>query len=166
MITKTKRKPIKKTAKIKLCPNCGNELEKVHPGYHCSICGYSYVRGKKSALAKAKDKCDDLWRKIIRSKIRCEMCGRSGNNPHHVIGRDNHSVRWDIRNGCLLCSGCHTMNNNSAHKDSQDFMIWFEHHRPDDYKYLLKKKNEIWDKDYEKVLEYLEEYKNKIKGDK
>jgi hypothetical protein len=49
------------------------------------------------------------------------------------------------------------MNNNSAHKDPQDFMIWFKDHRPDDYEYLLKKKNELWDKDYEKVLANLNE---------
>ena len=88
------------------------------------------------------------------------MCGRPGNNPHHVIGRDNHAVRWDIRNGCLLCPGCHTMNNGSAHKDPQDFMIWFGNRRPDDYEYLLKQKNIIWDKDYNKVLEYLSDIKN------
>jgi len=80
---------------------------------------------RKPSRKTLKNKCDDIWRKIIRSKIRCEVCGRPGNNPHHVIGRDNHAVRWDIRNGCLLCSGCHTMNNGSAHKDPQDFMIWF-----------------------------------------
>jgi len=115
---------------------------------------------RKPSRKTLKNKCDDIWKKIIRSKIRCEMCGRPGNNPHHIIGRDNHAVRWDIRNGCLLCSGCHTMNNGSAHKDPQDFMIWFENRRPDDYEYLLKQKNIIWDKDYDKVLEYLEEYKN------
>ena len=124
----------------------------------------------KPSRKTLKNKCDDMWKKIIYQKTYCEVCGKppptkedgsKGNhNPHHVIGRDNHAVRWDIRNGCLLCSGCHTMNNGSAHKDPQDFMIWFESHRPDDYKYLLKQKNEIWDKDYDKVLEYLEEVKN------
>ena len=159
MKVKTKRKPIKKTTKIKLCPNCGNELQKVRPGYHCLICGYSYVRGKKSALAIAKDKCDDLWRWIIKSGGNCEICGKPTRDPHHVVGKKNLALRWDIRNGVRLCFQHHTGGKLSAHNDPIWFMDWFLRARPDDYKYLLKKKNEVWDKDYEKVLEYLEKIK-------
>lgn len=159
MITKTKLKPIKKTAKIKLCPNCGNELEKVRPGYHCPICSYSYTRGKKSALAKAKDKCDDLWREIGRTGI-CEVCGKPARDNHHFIGRKNYTLRWDLRNKVELCFTDHTGGSQSAHNDPLWFIDWFKNHRPDDYKYLLKKKNEIWDKNYNKVLEYLNRVKD------
>lgn len=112
---------------------------------------------RKVSRKTLKKKANKLWSLIIRQKNngKCEMCNKSANNPHHIIGKSNHAVRWDIRNGCLLCSGCHTMNNNSAHKDPQGFMIWLEEHRLGDYIYLLLEKNEIWDKDYDKVLEYL-----------
>jgi len=153
---KTKLKPIKKTTKIKLCPNCGHELEKVRLGYNCPICGYFYVRGKKSALVKAKDKCDELWREIIKSGGACEICGQPMRDPHHVIGKKNYALRWDIRNGVRLCFTHHTGGNLSAHNDPFWFKNWFKKVRPDDYEYLLKKKNEVWDKDYDKVLEYLE----------
>lgn len=110
----------------------------------------------KISRKKLKKKCDKIWSEIIRSKKYCEICGRLANNPHHVIGRVNYILRWNIRNGCLLCAGCHTSHRFSAHNDPIWFMDWFKKARPDDYKYLLKKKNEIWSKDYDKVLEYLE----------
>ena len=113
---------------------------------------------KKSKRKTCKREADRLWSLIIRRKNNscCEICGRpNANNPHHVIGRVNYILRWDIRNGCLLCQGCHILNSKSAHQDPIFFIDWFKKHRLDDYKYLLKKKNKIWDKDYDKVLEYL-----------
>lgn len=110
----------------------------------------------KPSRKKLKNKCDKLWSEIIRSQGRCEVCGTlKANFPHHVIGRRNFMLRWDIRNGCLLCANHHTAGKFSAHNDPVWFMDWFEHHRKDDYEYLLKKKNKIWGKDYNKVLEYL-----------
>ena len=102
---------------------------------------------------------DKLWSEIIRQKGYCEVCGKpNANNPHHVIGRVNHVLRWDVRNGCLLCAGCHTMNTKSAHQDMIWFVDWFKKARPEDYEYLLKKKNGLWDKDYDKVLAKLKEF--------
>jgi len=115
---------------------------------------------RKPSRKTLKNKCDKLWSKIIRSKGKCEVCGTfKANHPHHVIGRRNFELRWDIRNGCLLCANHHTAGKFSAHNDSIWFMDWFLRARPDDYEYLLKKKNGIWDKDYDKVLEYLERIK-------
>lgn len=48
------------------------------------------------------------------------------------------------------------MNAHSAHVDPIGFLEWFKKVRPYDYEYLLKKKNETWDKRYDKVIEYLE----------
>jgi len=96
---------------------------------------------KKTNLKK---KIDKLYSEIIRSKGYCERCGKSGPlNAHHVIGRRNLATRWDLRNGICLCVGCHKFNKNSAHEDPVHFIEWFKTYRPDDYKYLLKKKNEI-----------------------
>ena len=110
---------------------------------------------RKPSRKTLKNKCDKLWSVIIRSGRVCEICGRPARDPHHVVGRKNHILRWDIRNGVRLCFTHHTGGNKSAHNDPLWFMDWFKKHRPDDYEYLLKKKNEIWSKDYERVLEYL-----------
>lgn len=123
--------------------------------------GNEYER-KKPSRKTLKKKCDKVWGEIIRSKKYCEICGRPANNPHHVIGRVNYILRWDIRNGCLLCAGCHTSHRFSAHNDPVYFMDWFKKHRPKDYDYLIKKKNKIWDKNYEEILKKLKIGENKF----
>ena len=115
---------------------------------------------KKPKRSTMMHKCDKLWSLIIRSGGRCEICGSfKAQNPHHVIGRRNFNLRWDIRNGCLLCSNHHTSGKFSAHNDPIWFMKWFKENRGDDYEYLVKKKNKIWDRDYDKVLNDLQEVK-------
>ena len=112
---------------------------------------------KKPSRKYLKRKYDKLWRELISKRAggMCEVCGKPGNQPHHIIGRSNHALRWDVRNGVWMCAGCHTMNNNSAHVDHVGFMLWLKEHRLADYGYLLERRNDIWDKDYDKVLEYL-----------
>jgi len=113
----------------------------------------------KLSRKSLKKKCDKLWSEIIKSGGNCEICGKHTKDPHHVIGRKNYVLRWDLRNGVRLCFQHHTGGNLSAHNDPFWFKNWFKKARPEDYEYLLKKKNEVWDKDYNKVLEYLERIK-------
>jgi hypothetical protein len=70
----------------------------------------------------------------------------------HFIGRSNHQIRLDLRNGACLCAGCHF----KAHNDPQGFVEWFKWHRPSDYEYLRRKKNELNKLDYEKMLDKLQ----------
>ncbi len=110
-----------------------------------------------------KNKLDRLWSEIIRSGGNCEICGKPTKDPHHVIGRKNLSTRWDLRNGVRLCFQHHTGGNKSAHNDPLWFIDWFKEHRPEDYEYLIKKKNETKTYtifDYEEILKGLEEVKN------
>lgn len=108
-----------------------------------------------------KAKCDKLWSEIIRSKGFCEVCGSNQNlNAHHVVGRINYSLRWDLRNGICLDAGCHTFSRSSAHNNPILFMEWFKKNRPDDYEYLLSKKNLLVKPDYEQILNNLMEVKN------
>jgi len=104
-----------------------------------------------------KRKLDALWSEIIRSKVYCERCGNFGNNAHHIIGRVNLVLRWDLRNGCLLCSNCHYLQKYSAHQDPLGFMEWFRKKRPEDYEYLKAKKNET--RTFT-ILDYIKIYKN------
>ncbi len=97
---------------------------------------------RKASKKTLKLKCDKLWSLIIRYPGICEVCGKPANNPHHIVGRINHVVRWDLNNGCLLCSGCHMLNKTSAHADPIGFLKWLYEQRPYDYIYLSDKKNE------------------------
>ena len=111
---------------------------------------------KKPSRKTLKRKADKLWREIIHSRGSCEICGESFHlNAHHIVTRGKHHLRWDIRNGCLLCVHCHYQ--------ERAFPLWFadwmRRNRLKDYRYLLSQKNIIWDKNYHKVFEYLEEHK-------
>lgn len=101
-----------------------------------------------------KKKLDKLWSELIkkRAKGRCEMCGRTTSlNSHHIISRSNLTLRWDLANGCCLCVSCHSLGNHSAHKDPLGFAEWVRGHRAADYDYLMARKNERFDKDYDKI---------------
>jgi len=108
-----------------------------------------------------RNKCDKLWSELIRQRNggRCEVCGKPGNNPHHVISRRNLTLRHDLRNGVLLCPSHHTFSSKeSAHLDPIFFMRWFEVNRREDYNYLCEKREEVSYKvDYEERLKELKE---------
>lgn len=93
---------------------------------------------KSKSKKSLKTQADKLWSKIINLKGYCEVCGKQGYNAHHIIGRINHIVRWDIRNGCYLCYGCHF----KAHNDPIEFIDWLKANREDDYYYLTEKRKE------------------------
>lgn len=83
-------------------------------------------RKTKTDYQKQIKRLDDLWGLIIRKRKndKCEKCGYPADQPHHFIGRRNHSVRWDLDNGFCLCRGCHTMRLDSAHQDPSLFDFW------------------------------------------
>ena len=88
------------------------------------------TRGK-SPRAKMTKKLDDLWREAIKLLAcdKCELTGKpSGigrgkvHNAHHIVGRSNFRTRWLVANGAYLSAGKHTLNADSAHKDSIHFL--------------------------------------------
>lgn len=112
-----------------------------------------------------KNKCDKLWSDIIKIKAtgRCEVCGTPYNlNSHHVIGRVNYNLRWDLRNGICLCVKNHKFGIYSAHENPIWFMDWFKAHRPEDYEYLkdpkFNKFKTWYISDYEEILKDLQEW--------
>jgi len=104
-------------------------------------------------------KLDKAWSENVRSYGRCEVCGRTGLlNAHHIFGRRNRTLRWELRNGVCLCFSHHKGQPQSAHEDPEWFREWLLENRTEDYLYLVKKKNEItkWTKpDKEEQLERL-----------
>lgn len=110
----------------------------------------------KSTLAK---KLDKAWSKTILSKGKCEVCKSTQNlNAHHIEGRRNFRLRWDLRNGACLCSGCHVFRRESAHQSPEWFHFWLEEHRWKDIQYIMLHRNEIkkWS------IEEMEDLLNKL----
>ena len=63
-----------------------------------------------------------MWQEIVKLKAgyRCEYpnCNKTDYlNAHHIHSRSKKSTRYDPDNGIALCSGHHSLNANSAHKD-------------------------------------------------
>ena len=109
----------------------------------------------------------NLWSLIVKQKAgnQCEIC-RGGKclQSHHIITKRNLTLKWDLRNGVCLCANCHTLNNLSAHGDPLFFTAWLLEHRPEDYEYLRVKKNERFDKNYERIEQELTNNKNLVEG--
>ncbi len=115
------------------------------------------IKPKKKGKLLLRNKADKLWSIKILSKKYCEVCGRPGTDPHHIIGRKNLRLRHDLRNGCCLCYTHHLGGNQSAHNDPQWFLNeWMVTNRLDDYNYLWEKKNDLEVQvDYEKRIKEL-----------
>ena len=96
---------------------------------------------EKTPRQKLRIALDNLWRELIKEIYgfvspgwyRCEKCKKifragkgagtgKGINSHHIIGKSNWNVRWDLRDGSPLCSGDHTLNKDSAHQDRSAFL--------------------------------------------
>ena len=111
-----------------------------------------------------KKQCDIAWALAVRKTNNglCEMCGKPAQNSHHIISRNNYSLRYDIRNGANLCINDHLFGRNSAHQNSLAFMEWFRSSRPDDYEYIKSKSNIIAHYsvlDYQNIYQKLKEVK-------
>lgn len=73
----------------------------------------------KSAKDRQDRHAEREWKKAIwtRDEGRCRCCGKRVSKTlaliplrgecHHVAGRSDRAVRWDVRNGILVCSRDH-----------------------------------------------------------
>lgn len=53
-----------------------------------------------------------LWRKAVRARweARCAFCGADQEcECHHIVPRHHRLLRFDVRNGLLLCKHCHRL---------------------------------------------------------
>lgn len=98
---------------------------------------------RKQSKTTVRNRLDKKWSLAVRSKGACEVCGKSNEqgqlHPHHVVGRGDLKLRWDLRNGVCLCAGCHTFAKLSAHNNPIWFMDWMEENRGEDLAYLKDK---------------------------
>jgi len=97
----------------------------------------------KKTLTK---KLDTAWSKAVKNlaKNKCEVCGKVESlNSHHVVGRRNRRLRWELFNGVCLCAGCHTFKLESAHQNPEWFHFWMEENRWEDLRDVNCKMFEI-----------------------
>ena len=87
---------------------------------------------KKTTLRR---KADALWRQIIvrRWGGHCAICHKAtSRDAHHLITRGHLATRYSVRNGILLCPGCHVFSGAlSAHMTPLAFSDWLEREHPD-----------------------------------
>lgn len=66
---------------------------------------------KKPSAKTLRNKADRLWSLTVRSRGRCERCGKPAGEVTlqgaHIVPRRYLKTRWDLDNGLALCSACH-----------------------------------------------------------
>ena len=110
---------------------------------------------KQQQLGKSKNtkvinrQKDAEWSLKIKELygFKCEICGKGSNqirlNTHHIFSRANRMLRWDIDNGCCLCSSHHTLGNFSAHKSPMLFIEFIREKRGEEWYQRLRDKARI-----------------------
>jgi hypothetical protein len=96
---------------------------------------------KKKRKPKSQVKIRDIqWKKDVRLKWenKCMRCGVDGCklDTHHLVYYKELKGNPEI--GVLLCSGCHKLRNDSAHKGAIIFYDWFRNAHPDIHKRVLE----------------------------
>lgn len=93
-------------------------------------------------MDKIDKQLDILWSKLVKKRAnnKCEKCnGTKKLHSHHILTRKAFpSLRYDLRNGVCLCENCHTVSNESAHKNISAFKIWIDLLRGNNYYIELK----------------------------
>ena len=123
------------------------------------------MKTKKTPRRKLAKKALELWAKIIRLKGSCEICGKTNFLvAHHIVGKRNLRLRYDLRNGVCLCAGCHTMKRESAHQDQVWFHFWLINNRSNDWNYIVENREKlVFNVDYEEIIDKLSKiYKLKL----
>lgn len=94
-----------------------------------------------------KKKLDTAWSSVVKLQAgnKCEVCGLKHDrlNAHHIVGRRNMRLRYELFNGVSLCPGCHTFRTKSAHQDPEWFHEWLEENRSEDLKLINATREEI-----------------------
>jgi len=124
------------------------------------------IFGKKHQIQKLKRKAFKIWSQTVRKNGYCEICGikhgeltKNGKpamlNAHHIVGRSNPALAWDLKNGISLCSYCHKFSKTGPHQGGIIFAEWFRVHHPEEYTYLLEHHSNIVDITLEHMLEVI-----------
>lgn len=101
-----------------------------------------------------KAKADKLFSLKVRERGYCELAGldkvKCGGvlQSAHIIGRANHRLRWEEANALCLCAGHHVYYTHNP----EAWREIIETQCRSSWNWVSRVRNEIWDKDIEKVL--------------
>jgi hypothetical protein len=118
---------------------------------------------RKPSKKTLRNKLDKAWSQLVKLQAgnKCEVCGSSETlNSHHIVGRRNLRLRWEVMNGVCLCVKHHKFGNQSAHENPVWFEDWLKENRGQDLKLIRSTMNEIqkWTiEDMQEKLKELEE---------
>lgn len=113
-------------------------------------------KGVKRTNLKAK--CDRLARELCMRLAdgKCARCGGVGTDWAHRWPRRHHSLRWSMLNCDLLCRPCHQHFTTHPHQFASYLNEKLGERMVNE---LEDRANAQWDRDYQKVIAYLESYK-------
>jgi 5-methylcytosine-specific restriction endonuclease McrA len=112
-----------------------------------------------------KKKLDELWSELVKREAgnKCEVCGKTEYlNSHHIVGRRNLRLRWELYNSVCLCPGCHTFKKNSAHQNPVWFDEWLRENRSEDYNLVKQTMNEIKKWTMDEMMELREDFEEEL----
>lgn len=122
---------------------------------------------RKPSKKTVKNKLDTVWSKLVKLQAgnKCEVCGNSETlNSHHIVGRRNLRLRWEVMNGVCLCVKHHKFGNQSAHENPVWFEDWLKENRGSDLKLIRSTMNEIQKWSIEDMQEKLEELQEDLES--
>ena len=130
------------------------------------------MRKSKSPRSKLIDELDKLWRSIGKENAFCEVCATlpveervnySKLDPHHIVGRNNKLLRWDLKNRCWLCPTHHTFGKKNAQDNQGGWFFndwtnedWMGKNRLNDKIYLIDRRYKTRHWSLEELLEIKE----------
>ena len=113
--------------------------------------------GKLGTVKYYKKKADTLVSKIVRTRGKCEWCGGTSHlQAAHFVGRQNHTLRFDLQNVLCFCAGCHR----KAHDYPKKFVDWFTKKFPNRLIYIELNQNQLTKRtalDYKELVGTLQE---------
>ena len=106
-----------------------------------------------------KRKADGLVSKIVRKDGICAKCGRQRGVQFqcaHIVGRQNHTLRFDLINVLCMCAKCHRW----GHDNPDLFTHWWENKYPARKEYIEYNRYKLTKRtalDYKELVESLQE---------
>lgn len=99
------------------------------------------MKSKKLSLSKKIKLADKLFSELVRSRGKCEHCGKTTSlQCAHIISRTNKHLRWNEDNALSLCVRCHLY---WSHRNPLEFTKWYQENYPVNYLFLMREKDKI-----------------------
>jgi len=116
---------------------------------------------KKPKAKKLKKECIKLAKEIIRSKGRCDKCGKTDRQFHgsHILSTGAYpALAAELDNILCLCASCHTLAPDSWHKEIVKNYEWLNEKFPgrlERLKLLAQVQQKVdWDKKWKELNDH------------